>query len=556
VTAPVERPAGCAGRSAARTTAWLAGAGFVLIALSAARDYGLAFDSQYVLPYGDAVLRYLTGSGPWPLTPYVQTFELYGPLALLAAAASSLVLHDTLGLVNGLLGHHAFIVLCGGALVAVTARLGWDVAGPRAGILAALLLATSPRFFAEAQTNVVDVPATLAWTVALAAIARAVREETLRPLRVAALAFGALGAIRLPNLPLLPVVPALWLALDGEARRRAVRGFRTSSWWSLAGVCGLAVASLWLFRPLAWTSPRGELNALFEAVLVPPPLMTRGVVDVFYAGSLWRGGPRSYQPVMLAVTTPLPFLAAAVGGLVVAWWRHRSAAWLLAAWLAVTVGRHAVLGLGNYDGIRHVLDALPPLAVLGGVGGAAALETLARSVPRGPGVATAFGMLALVAPGAAAIWRLHPYPVTYYNELVGGLAGAARRFETEYSGVAYREGIDWASVRLGEQDRIWLTRDYDRALVQLDARYLGREVPLWDRGAGDDRGEGGRVFTMQILRPGPIERSPPGIDLTSFPVVYEVRRHGVALLRVREVPADVVRTLGATPPRGGARPGS
>ena len=551
MTASVERPAEGAGRSAARTIACLAGASFVLVGLWAARDYGLAFDSQFLFPYGDAILRYLSGTGPWPLTLEGQTFELYGPLALLGAALTSALLHDTLGLANALLGHHVFIVLSAGALVAVTARLAWHLAGPRAAVLAALFLATSPRFFAEAQNNVVDVPAALAWTVALAGIARAVGEQTVRPLCGAAVAFGALGAIRLPNLPFLPCVPALWLAVDGAARRRFVGLCRASGWGALAAVVLLALGSLWLFRPLAWTSPRLEFWALFDALVVPPPRMTRGVVDVFYEGKVRSGGPRSYHLVMLAITTPLPFVAAAVAGLVVGWRRLRSATSLLVVWLAVAIGRHAVSNLGNYDGIRHVLDALPALAVLAAVGGAAGLDALVRLVPRRPVVARVLGVLVLVAPGALAIWRLHPYAVTYYNALVGGLGGAARRFEAEYSGAAYREGLDWVSTHLTERDRIWVTRDYDRPLVHLEGHYLGRDAHLRD-GGGDDLVESGRLFTMQILRPGPFERSPAGLDVTSFPVVYEVRRDGVPLLRVREVP----RELRATPPRAAARPGS
>jgi hypothetical protein len=233
---------------------------------------------------------------------------------------------------------------------------------------------------------------------------------------------------------------------------------------------------------------------------------------------------------------------------------------LLAVWLAVAVGRHALLGLGNYDGLRHVLDAFPALAMLAAVGAETGLRALAGLVPRRTAVAVALGVVVLLAPGAVAIWRLHPYPVTYYNALAGGLPGAARRFETEYSGAAYREGLDWAGAHVGEGDRLWVTRDYDVRLVLVEARYLGREVRLWARGAKDPPGEGGRLFTMQILRPGPLERPAAGLDVTAFPVVHEVRREGVALLRVREVPADVVRALraepAAIPRRGAARPGS
>ena len=69
----------------ARLIAWLAAVAFALPALYAARDYGLAFDSQLVFPYGDALLGYLAGRRPWPLNPYTEDLEAYGPLGALGA---------------------------------------------------------------------------------------------------------------------------------------------------------------------------------------------------------------------------------------------------------------------------------------------------------------------------------------------------------------------------------------------------------------------------------------------------------------------------------------
>jgi hypothetical protein len=425
-------------------------------------------------------------------------------------------------------------------------------------VLAGLALATWPRFFAEAANNASDVAAALAWTVALGGVVSALRRQRVAPLVGSALAVGALGAVRLTNVPFLPAVVALWLLLDGDARRSAWRIVR-ARWARRAAVLPLALGALVLFRPLAWTAPREVFWTIFDGIFAPPPWITKGIVDVFYCGEVRHGGPPAYHLVMLAIATPLPTLAGALAGAALAWRRSRTAAALTAAWLVVVVGRHAAMGLGNYDGLRHILDAFPALAMLTGVGAGAAIDALGRALPRRP-LAAALVVVALVAPGAVAIARLHPYPVAYYNALVGGLGGAAGRFETEYSGAAYREGIEWAVAHVGRDDRVWVTRDYDRRVVLVEARYLGRDVPVWVRGVQPPPPEGARLFTMQILRPGPVERPVPGVDLTAFPVVHEIRRDGAVLLRVREVPADVLQRLRAepllTPRRGGARPGS
>jgi len=39
--------------------------------------------------------------------------------------------------------------------------------------------------------------------------------------------------------------------------------------------------------------------------------------------------------------------------------------------------------------------------------------------------------------------KLHPYEYVYFNELVGGLPGAGRNFETDYWGTSYKEAALW-----------------------------------------------------------------------------------------------------------------
>lgn len=518
----------------ATVVGWLGAAGFAVVALGAAPAYGLAFDSHIWFPFGDAILAWLGGAGPRPLNLYTEPFEAYGSTAALAAAA----IHALLGgVADPIFGHHVLVVLCGAALVGVTAHLGALVGGPAVGIVAALLLATAPRFFFEAETNASDLPAAVAWSLALLALLRALETGRTVPLLVAALAAAMLGAVRLTNLLFLPTVPLLWLACSAVARRQAwllARG----PWWRLPLAATLLAGGFVAFRPLAWAAPWATVQTLLDRLRVPPYWTSKGVADVFYDGTLLAGGPASFHPVMLAITTPLPFLVALAPGLVALFRRRRPMALLVVVWIAVAVGRHAFLDRGNYDGIRHVLDALPPLAVVAAAGVQSMLAALAtRVAPRLRPAVWALGMLLVTAPGVVAIVRLHPYQVAYYNALVGGLAGAAERFETEYSGVAYREALLWAARELGPDDRIWLTRDYDRRLVEQEARWLGLTgIRTWSPGGVEPATAPRRLVTVQILRPGPAERPAGAVPAAALPVVYEIRRDGVTLLRAREVP--------------------
>jgi hypothetical protein len=64
--------------------------------------------------------------------------------------------------------------------------------------------------------------------------------------------------------------------------------------------------------------------------------------------------------------------------------------------------------------------------------------------------------LALVAPGVIAIARLHPYELAYYNELVGGPAGARRLdMETIYFASTYSHFLPVLN-ELPPDSKIWI----------------------------------------------------------------------------------------------------
>jgi hypothetical protein len=101
---------------------------------------------------------------------------------------------------------------------------------------------------------------------------------------------------------------------------------------------------------------------------------------------------------------------------------------------AYAIIRHSTL----YNGLRHFLFIIPPLAVL--AGGAVAVLTR-WAARRRPLAAAALAALLLLfsVDQAAASWRLHPHQHVFFNRSSGGLARAVDRYETEYYGSVYRE---------------------------------------------------------------------------------------------------------------------
>jgi hypothetical protein len=197
--------------------------------------------------------------------------------------------------------------------------------------------------------------------------------------------------------------------------------------------------------------------------LLSNPLLALGAQEQFdyqstvlYRGVDFNGQslPVDYVPGTFLVTTPEVILVLLAAGLVLAGTRlFRQRDWLKSASplfkgsvllvfsvlfpVVTVIVRKAVM----YDGMRHFIFILPPIACLAGISCAALSEKLEyqRTSPAFLNLA----LIALVGWQVFSMARLFPYEYIYYNSLVGGLKGAYQRYETDYWGLATGEAARW-----------------------------------------------------------------------------------------------------------------
>jgi hypothetical protein len=169
----------------------------------------------------------------------------------------------------------------------------------------------------------------------------------------------------------------------------------------------------------------------------------------FYADGMLRFSvsPRAAltdYPLRCLVFMSPPLLLALAGAGLATGWRGdagRKALYaLLLIWIGLPLARIAVPHSMFYDANRHFLEYVPALCVLCGLGFAAALGWLGRLGDRRLRLAAVGGLagsvlLALAIPIAV----YHPYEVTYFNWLAGGLGGA------QHDALLYVPGEDWRS---------------------------------------------------------------------------------------------------------------
>jgi hypothetical protein len=149
----------------------------------------------------------------------------------------------------------------------------------------------------------------------------------------------------------------------------------------------------------------------FDGVRVALAHNTRGHT-AYFLGEIRNTGWWYFFPVLLAVKTPLAWLAAVGLGLAVCWARRAQLAYWMPVAFAAGILLPAMTSHVNI-GLRHILPIFTGLAILAGLGVLRLLERAARASWAGP-LAAAL-VLWLAVSGALQ----HPDYLSYFNELAG-----------------------------------------------------------------------------------------------------------------------------------------
>jgi hypothetical protein len=224
-------------------------------------------------------------------------------------------------------------------------------------------------------------------------------------------------------------------------RRLLARALRGHPVWGVerpaletwAAVLSFAPLVTWLGNPLWWreTLPRLAHYAMLNTA-------RRGVIPdipIYYFGQTYLYTlPWPNAWVLVAITVPAGILAAAVVGLAYA--LRAVSHDRLPAYFAVHLATLPVvrmLGVPSHDGVRLFLPTFFFVAAFAGWGTIWTADALARLAPRWRLPCRSILALLVLGPAAWQLLHIHPYELSYYNELIGGPRGAWRAgFELTY----------------------------------------------------------------------------------------------------------------------------
>jgi len=419
------------------------------------RSYGVTWDEDMQRWYGDLVLdHYLSWIGLAKKPNWLLLYsygDLYNYGAVFDMTASALNRFSPLGVFET---RHLLNAIVGLAGIVGTWKLGKRLGGARTGFFAALFLILVPNYYGQMFNNPKDIPFAVGFVWATYYLVRIVPFLPRPPLRLViklAVATGLAMAVRIGGLLLvcyLGLMLALFATWQGFATRRVATLIGTawiSLWRVYLPVAILAYGVMLVFWPWAQAAPiTRPLSALavFSHEIVPTKILFDG--RLYDAGAV----PWTYLPTYIGLALPELIVALLLAAPIVAamallrrrnWRIDRVLPLFMLGFtiiypVAYAIAVHAVL----FNGMRHFIFVLPPIAVSAALVADIALRRLADFPCRKP-IYAALGLYGLAHLSVMVL--LHPDQYVYYNGFVGGVAGAENKFKLDYWANSYAEAV-------------------------------------------------------------------------------------------------------------------
>ncbi len=336
-------------------------------------------------------------------------------------------------------------------LASVSFRWAMDLFGPLAGLLALLLSTFDPNLLAHTTLATTDLCVTFMIFATSYAFFRWVRCATREHLVGAGVALGlALGA----KLSSLILIPVLGLVVLGRAQRQ--EGQLTRGLLALVSLLGVSACVLWaIYRfetgflggfPIPVPTHWENLRRLW--------LHQSAGHRAYFLGQLSQRGWWYYFPVLFLIKTPVPVLLLLMPA-AIALLRGRRASVPAVAYLFPLFYFIASMVSNINIGYRHILPVVPFLVLIASAAGR-------QGDSQVPALRIVSGGLILWL--TASSLSIHPYYLTYFNEIVGG-PGEGYRYAVD-------SNFDWG------QDLKRLAAHVDETEVtDLKLSYFGNDRP-------------------------------------------------------------------------------
>jgi hypothetical protein len=418
-------------------------AGLILLVAATFRDYAISNDEEVQQHYAELIIAYYRSGFTDEALFHFRNLYLYGGLFdLVAVGFQKLIPLDPYAV------RHLLTALTGVGGIAAVWATARTIAGSRAALLAAAAIALCGTWYGAMFNHTKDIPfaaAMMAATYLLVRIGRELPRPRWQLIVLFGLVCGCALGIRVLGL-FLAGYAFYVIAVHAPIGRgafwrvetwRGVLGFGGRSALPLVSAFVMAYVIMIAAWPWAALSPLNPLRAVSEFADFHYKIRTVLDGHIYYMADV----PRWYEPTYMAIKLTLVLLIGAGLALVFTMLPRRAGdakdtpsrreIGLIALAALLPLICQVVVDGPAFSGMRHMFFTVPPIAVLAGIGLDAALRRLEVRSRLAAAAALALVVLSL-GFDAITLYRLHPDEYLFFNPLVGGLAGASRRYDTDY----------------------------------------------------------------------------------------------------------------------------
>lgn len=443
---------------------------FFFVSLLTINDYGETTDEKFDQHIGEFYYY------DWSKKEYdglIKRFiplqRNYGPLFDTIVVASNDILHKKLNIIkNPVASYHFPVIVVSTTAIAIVFLFAYYEWGAAAATLASLTLSFMPRFIGHSQNNLKDTPTMTFFALTVFFFYSATKKKNLIFYIFAGIFLGLTYAIKINALIILPIVCFWWLT-DRLTDQKLILQETKKFFGYLLLSAGIAFITILIVWPYYRYNPAARFVETYHT-------FKEHVWNeyVLYLGQHYQGHdiPWHYPLVMFGVTTPVFYLLMLGAGGFFATYeicskgRSKSVLLLLIYWLILPCLTQVLSGAPMYDGIRHFLVILPPMAILIGFSiwrlgwFIWKLLTLNKKHLLCKKILILLYCFFILFNFTRLFYiniRFHPYEVVYFNELIGGVKGAKGMFDLEYWGHSLKYAAEWINNNLPVGSKIWST---------------------------------------------------------------------------------------------------
>lgn len=526
----------------AKTSLWvILAVGAIVIALTF-QDYGIGWDESIHSEYAELVIEYFRSGGENTQCNRFFNLPMYSPAFDLVAALLYSRFPEYQFEVR-----HALSAALGLLTVPALYLLGKLLGDAWVGVIGGACLLLLPRFYGHAFVNMKDIPfaCLFAWSMYALTALFTRRAFTWKEIILCGLAMGLTVFVRPGGWLLLGVIyVAVRTYCDFVDRDRQVNRIPMGRQLTMFGLAWLIMVATW---------PWAHANLIMNPIrAIGAASSFSFVTPVVYGGETVPSDslPRIYLLKFLLMTTPPAVLLVACVGLTCTVWKQlkrHDPTWTrtmvcLQLWFLLPIVLFIIRRPNVYDGLRHFLFLLPALAIWFGIGARWIICSMPTPLPRSFSVTV---LAAVIVWPVNSLVNLHPYQMTFFNSLAGGLVNAEGQYETDYWLTSYREAMEWVNRQSSNGRRLRILVAANRLSKMCAQHYCGENVELTFvsdygiKGALPDNFD----FYVATYRYGMADNYPDS------PVIQTIGRYGArfTVIRGREQTTNVSISSSAPP---------